>query len=207
AGTLYRNYLMPMGKQQGQSALAQVDCLAGLGAALGNDAGRLWRMKNGYALPTATGLAKVCAKIDALGTAEREALKGLLRIGVQAETEVTLKGAGHLVTQAYCSALPIAYSGLPAAAWQGFARLVLEASYEACFRVAAQNAPGKPLFLTFIGGGAFGNPRPWILDALAKGFAATRGAGIDAVLVSYSRAGGAADWLRDINSGGNPSAE
>ncbi len=200
AGTIYRNYLVPMDGMQGQSWLAQLDGLADIGTALGNESGRLWQMKNGYALPDAAGLAEVCTQISGLAVAEREALKGLLRIGVQADTEVTLQGAGHLVTQAYCSALPIAYSGLPAAAWEPFARLVLEASYEACFRVAALYAPAKPLFLTLIGGGAFGNPKAWILDALASGFDAVRSAGLDARLVSYSTPVLDHDGLKTLNS-------
>jgi hypothetical protein len=216
AGTIYRNYLMPMGKMRGQSWLAQVDCLANLGAALGNEGARLWDMKNGYALPKAAGLAEVCTKISALGVVERETLKGLLQIGVQEGTEVTLvgsrsgpssglssglsSGAGHLVTQAYCSALPIAYSGLPAAAWEPFARLVLEASYEACFRVAASVAPDRPLFLTLVGGGAFGNPKPWILDAIAQGLLAVRGAGLDVRLVSYGRTSLDPAWLEAVNA-------
>lgn len=198
AGTLYRNYLVPMGKMRGQSWLAQLDCLADLGRALGND-GSLWQMKNGYALPSAQGLAQVCAQITAMNAPAREAAKGLLRIGVQSDTEVTLPGAGHLVTQAYCSALPIAYSGLPAQAWEPFARLVLEASYEACFRVAATTAPDRPLFLTLVGGGAFGNPQPWILDAIASALVATRPAGLDCVLVSYRSLALSKTWLERVN--------
>ncbi|MEZ5716383.1 MAG: hypothetical protein R3D85_15225 [Paracoccaceae bacterium] len=89
--------------------------------ALGNDGGRLWRMRNGYALATAEGLERV-----ARGDAQR--LRGPIRVGVQADTEVTLEGAGHTVTQVYCSALPLAYSSEPAAAWEPFARLALEAA-------------------------------------------------------------------------------
>lgn len=200
AGTIFRNYLVPIGQQRGQSRLAQLDALADLGAALGNGTGQLWRMTNGYALPDAAGLATVCAQIAALSKPDRDALKGRLRIGVQADSEVTLPGAGHIVTQLYCSALPIAYAGLPTAAWEPFARLVLEASYEACFRLAALTAPGKPLFLTLIGGGAFGNPKPWILDALATGFASVRDAGVDARIVSFPQLSLPATWLHNPES-------
>ena len=54
----------------------------------------------------------------------------MLRIGIQWNTQVTLNDSKHLVTQAYCSALPVAYSHHPSTLWAEFARLVLEAAYE-----------------------------------------------------------------------------
>jgi predicted NBD/HSP70 family sugar kinase len=51
------------------------------------------------------------------------------------------------------------------------ARLVLEAAYEATFCAAIINlqSTGNPcLFLTRLGGGAFGNPPDWIRDALSR---------------------------------------
>ena len=65
---------------------------------------------------------------------------GRLRIGVQWDTEVTLDDAGHTVTQAFCSALPIAYADHHADRWEPFARLVLDAAYEATLAAAALNA-------------------------------------------------------------------
>jgi hypothetical protein len=59
---------------------------------------------------------------------------------LQSTTEVTLldnnttnmtHNQPQIVTQAYCSALPITYSGHAAEYWQAFATLILEASYEA----------------------------------------------------------------------------
>ena len=40
-------------------------------------------------------------------------LRQLLRIGIQWNTQVTLNDAKHTVSQAYCSALPVAYSHHP----------------------------------------------------------------------------------------------
>jgi len=65
----------------------------------------------------------------------RDRLMGHLRVGVQWDTEVTLAGDGHTVTQVYCSALPIAYTSIPSPEWEPFARLVLDAAYEATFAV------------------------------------------------------------------------
>jgi len=39
-----------------------------------------------------------------------------------------------------CSALPVAYSGIPASEWAGFATLILEAAYEATVLSAVLNA-------------------------------------------------------------------
>jgi hypothetical protein len=50
---------------------------------------------------------------------------------VQWNTQVTIRRSSHTVTQAHCSALPVAYSNRPSDLWEGVARLVLEASYEA----------------------------------------------------------------------------
>jgi hypothetical protein len=56
------------------------------------------------------------------------------------DTEVTLSGAGHLLTQVYASALSVAYSAYPASLWARLTRLVLEGAYEATLRTAALNA-------------------------------------------------------------------
>jgi len=116
---------------------------------------------------------------------------GLLRIGVHSDTEVTLSGAGHLVTQAYCSALPVAYSDHPSCVWEPFARLVLDASYEAAMRAAWVNAErtgNRSVFLTMLGGGAFGNDVEWIVGAMSRAFDLFSHVDLDVQIVSYRRA-------------------
>src|SRR5262249_8695313 len=56
AGTIYTNYFAPVNGQVGQSARNQIDCLKDVGLALGNSRGRLWEMRNGYALLSGEGL-------------------------------------------------------------------------------------------------------------------------------------------------------
>ncbi len=176
AGTIYRNYFVPLEGQVGQTMEKQIDCLAEIGKALGNENDRLWRMKNGYALPTATGLADIAAQLQCMPEEQLDCLRQKLRIGVQHDTQVTLLGSNHLVTQVYCSALPVSYSEHPPVQWEPFARLVLEASYEATLAVAALrtaaagNSGGncKTLYLTYLGGGAFGNHQSWITDAMHR---------------------------------------
>lgn len=191
AGTIQRHYFAPFPGSVGQTASRQLDALADLGAALGNEKSRHFTMQNGYALPRRGGLAALAKQLDGLDEAGRDALRATLRIGVQWRTEVTHQNAGHLVTQAYCSALPIAYAREPASAWEPFARLVLEASYEATFcvaRLAAAEGGIPTLLLTLVGGGAFGNPAPWILDAVDRALDLHADAGLDVALVSYGRA-------------------
>lgn len=193
AGTLWRNYFVPLEGQTGQSRDRQIDALADLGAALGNQAGRLWAMRNGYATPDAAGLREVSDRIAAATETERDHWRGLLRVGVQTDSEVTLNHAGHGVTQVFCSALPIGYSDLAAPAWEPFARLVLEAAYEATMRAAIVNArtSGTPrLFLTLLGGGVFRNDASWITGAIARALQSVPGQGLDVCLVSHGRPSG-----------------
>ncbi len=185
AGTVYRNWLVPVNGRPGQTSTRQIDCLSDLGDAFGADA---WTMENGYALATRDGLEQIHNEIESSWGAGRDEFMELLRIGIQRDTEVTLSGAGHLVTQAYCSALPVAYSDHGSYAWEPFARLVLDASYEATMRAAWQNAErtgNRSVFLTMLGGGAFGNDTQWILDAMSRALDIFAHADLDVQIVSY----------------------
>jgi hypothetical protein len=190
AGTIYRNYLVKINGQRGQSAGRQIDCLADVGQLLGNRDERLWRMQNGYALPSRKGLAEVDQKIAAMEEAQKDLLRQQLRIGLQWNTQVTLKNCRHLVTQAYGSALPVAYSGLPASLWERFARLILEASYEATLHAALlnyRNTQNPNVFLTLLGGGAFGNEKEWIFDAIQRALNIFRQTPLKVHFVSYGQ--------------------
>lgn len=186
AGTIWRNYLVPLQGQVGQSSGCQIDTMADLGAALGNADGALWTMRNGYLLPRQGALGQIAARIGR----NAAALRALLRVGVQADTAVTLPEVTHGVTQVYASALPIAYGADPAPAWEPFARLVLEAAYEATLALAhdtAQRTGQRTVFLTRLGGGAFGNPDGWIDDAILAALRRLPGLDLDVVLVSHGR--------------------
>ncbi|MCW1970136.1 MAG: hypothetical protein KIH69_018655 [Anaerolineae bacterium] len=203
AGTIYRNYFAPVGTQTGQigqSATQQIDCLADLGAALGNAKHSLWAMQNGYALASAIGLRTISDHLQSLTEVERDALRQLLRIGLQWDTQVTLQGCAHVVTQAYCSALPVAYSNQPAHLWEDFARLVLEAAYEAslCGAILNQHRTGNPnAYFTLLGGGAFGNKTTWIMDSLRRALTQYRHWPINVIMVSYGRSNHAVSTLID----------
>jgi hypothetical protein len=116
AATIYRNYFAPVGGCPGQTKERQFDGLADLGAALAKDlnqpAEALWSMRNGYALCTRAGLEAIGEHIERLSSEQIDNLRGKLRIGMHSDVEVT-DAAGEqrpVVSQAFCSALPVAYS-------------------------------------------------------------------------------------------------
>ena len=188
AGTIHRNYFADVNGRVGQSHDNQIDCLADLGRKLANSNNRLWQMRNGYALASRSGLIEISNYIRSLNEAERDDLRKSLRIGIQWNTEVTLNDCGHTVSQVYCSALPVSYSQHSADLWEPFACLVLEASYEATACAAilnSQRTGKKKLFLTLLGGGAFGNETIWITDAIARALMLYRDWGIEVAIVSY----------------------
>jgi len=188
AGTIYRNYFADVNGQKGQSVDNQIDCLVDLGVALENSNNRLWTMNNGYALATEKGLIEITNRLKASTESEKDELRQLLRIGLQWNTEVTIADSKHTVSQAYCSALPVAYSHHSSEHWSEFAQLILEASYEASFCASILNYlqnGNKKLYLTLLGGGAFGNETKWIINAIHRSLNLYRHEGLDVIIVSY----------------------
>jgi hypothetical protein len=195
AATIYRNYFAPVGDQAGQTEGRQLDGLADLGSALSEltnlPVSRLWRMQNGYAQATGDGLRAIGVALRRLPPAEIDYLRGLLRVGFHANVEVTddPETAGQTVSQVFSSALPIGYDSVPAAQWEPFARLVLEASYEATLHCAAINAAetgSRRAYLTLVGGGVFKNPREWIIDAIKRALDQFRETDLEVFIVSYN---------------------
>jgi hypothetical protein len=195
AATIYRNYCVPFDGGTGQTSDRQLDALASLGSALATGLGQpvsaLWTMRNGYALCTEEGLNAIAGLLAGASEDLRDTLRGQLAIGLHRNVEVTdvTEGPRRIVSQAFCSALPVSYSMVPRAAWESFARLVLEAAYEATLLAAAeQTASGgsNTVLLTRLGGGAFGNADAWIDDAMRRALAVVEHAGLDIRLVGYS---------------------
>jgi hypothetical protein len=188
AGTMYRNYFAIVNGRIGQSADNQIDCLADIGTALNNSGNRLWEMKNGYALASHDGLVEISNRLQASSENELDELRQLLRIGIQWNTQVTIRDSRHTVTQVYCSALPVAYSSHSSGLWENFARLVLDASYEAtiCTAILNSQATGNNrVFLTLLGGGAFGNATEWITAGIKRVLNLYKDWNLDVAIVSY----------------------
>jgi hypothetical protein len=188
AGTMYRNYFAVVNGRIGQSADNQINCLADIGTALNNSGNRLWEMKSGYALASHDGLVEISNRLQSSSENELDALRQLLRIGIQWNTQVTINDSKHTVTQVYCSALPVAYSNHSSGLWENFARLVLDASYEAtiCAAILNLQATGNNrVFLTLLGGGAFGNATEWITAGIKRVLNLYKNWSLDVAIVSY----------------------
>lgn len=188
AGTILRNYFVEVNGQVGQTADNQIDCISDIAAHLYPDGKQAWAMRNGYAMLDEQGLAQLDKRLAGMSEDELDDVRAHLWIGVHRNVEVTTASSGHTVTQAYCSALPVAYNRLPKATFERFARLVLEASYEATLRAAALNAEqtgNHTVFLTMIGGGVFGNDQAWIIDAIERACALLSEVPLGVAVVAY----------------------
>ena len=194
AATIYRNYFAPINGRSGQTRDRQFDGLADLGEALSKAVGQrveeLWDMQNGYALCTRRGLDLIGGLLRALAPERIDELRGKLCIGIHSDVEVT-DASDQLrprVSQAFCSALPVAYSAVPASHWEWFARLILEAAYEATLWAGVLNAQrtgSNIVLLTSLGGGAFGNEERWIYGAMRRALQTVVDIDLDVLLVSY----------------------
>jgi hypothetical protein len=187
---------VPVGGGYGQTAERQIDALAEMGTALGGALGMpvraLWTMRNGYALANPAGLDAIARHLAALAPEGLDALRGRVRIGLHRDVEVTdgaAVGAGRvLVSQAFCSALPVAYTRVPPQQWAPFALLVLDAAYEATLWAAvlsASRGASNVVHLTLLGGGAFGNEPAWIHAALRRALRIAAAYALDVKLVTY----------------------
>jgi len=184
AGTIYRNYFVELEGQLGQNSTHQIDCLAKIGEALGNENNILWQMRNGYALLREEGLYTINRQLARMNTDEVDRLREKLQIGLMWNTQVTLDGCTHQVSQAYCSALPISYVGYVTEIWKPFASLILEATYEATICAGILNKDNR-VYLTFVGGGVFGNELEWICSAIERACLKYTDYDLDVVLVNY----------------------
>ncbi len=190
AGTVYRNYFVPLGDQVGQTADQQIDCLRDVQDWLSGSGEPLFELRNGYAMPAPGGLEALGAKLAAMNLSDEDELRSRLRIGLHWDVEVTHPNAGHLVSQAYCSALPLAYWPESSGQANRFAALILEALYEATLLAAIENAdryPGAPVYLTSVGGGVFGNDERWIVSAMNRAFELCAESGLDVRIVNFRR--------------------
>lgn len=125
-------------------------------------------------------------------TTKRGTLRGRLAIGLHRDVQVTdvREAERRLVSQAFCSGLPVRYGGGPTSQWEAFARLVLEATYEATLLAAVEQATAggsNIVLLTRVGGGVFGNDDAWIDDAIVRAIGLVEHAGLDVRQVGNGR--------------------
>jgi hypothetical protein len=194
AATIYRNYFASVNGGSGQTRERQFDGLAALGEALGaalqQPVNAFWIMQNGYALCSRSGLDAIAKHLATLDAGQLDILRGALCIGIHRDVEVTdaTEEPRPLVSQAFCSALPVAYTSVPPGHWESFASLVLQAAYEATMWAAVLNAhrgASNVVLLTQLGGGAFGNDDRWILAAMRRALQLMLNTDLDVRIVCY----------------------
>eukprot|EP00698_Gefionella_okellyi_P002098 TRINITY_DN11971_c0_g1_i1.p1 TRINITY_DN11971_c0_g1~~TRINITY_DN11971_c0_g1_i1.p1 ORF type:complete len:610 (+),score=129.39 TRINITY_DN11971_c0_g1_i1:38-1867(+) len=197
AATVYRNYFLrvdPTSARLGQTKQRQVNCLDELEKMLPR---QFWRIKGGYSYSTAEDLRDFDKLLSRCSDEQREAMLGAIKIGVQRNVEVTFSQRfqplqrstpPQLVSQAFCSAISVSYSGLTTKRWELLARLVLDAVYEATLRAAAISAAqggSNIVLLTLVGGAAYGNETEWICAAIGRAMALMRNYALDVRIVHY----------------------
>ena len=174
AATVVRNYFAPVDGIAGQRHDRQIDNSLDLQRALGTNE-EFITVRNGYTFSDEARLRALPAAIEAAG---REALIGSMRIGVQHRCQVTFARryeeprAPTFVSQAFCSALSCGYNRLPISRWEPLATIVLDGAYEATLLAALAEVEAGTgsgiVWLTFIGGGVFGNDDAWIAAAIRR---------------------------------------
>lgn len=206
--TVFRNYFAPVDGRVGQTREHQIDNLDALAAMLGAP-GEYFTIRNGY---SASEAARLRALATTLAHHDREALLGAVKIGVQRGVEVTFAerfvapAQPHRVSQAFCSAISCGYTNLGLDLWEPLATLVLDAAYEATLLAAADDlAQGEGsgvVWLTFLGGGAFGNRPQWIARAIGRALARCQGLPLDVRIAHYQRID--PSMQRDVDSAAEP---
>ena len=194
AATIFRNYFAPVAEGIGQRSDRQIDTVADLAQqlaeGLSTDPQSLWDMKNGYALPCKTSLGAITEYLRGLDDDGRDKLREKLQIGLHWDVEATeaIGPEKPIVSQAFCSAMPISYSGISSEAWDPLGSLILEAAYEASLWAGIINShQSRIVYLTMLGGGAFGNPEEWIYAAMRRAISLVRDRDLDVRIVSYRR--------------------
>lgn len=199
AALLYRNYCHK-----------EVNCLHDFERLFGfNDCP--WTMHNGYTIFHKDQLVKLNVGI-------REGIKlginfqNLIKYGVTWDAQVVHNGEEyeHNVSQIYCSAVPISYNShviTYPTELEAFSRLVLDSAYMATMYAAIHNVGrgvSNKLFLTMLGGGAFGNPVSWIQDAMLKALKLFDGWNLEICIVSYGQSNpDVLEIIRRYNDGRN----
>lgn len=210
AGTVYRNYFVDVAslvgsknhstkdideeatnhKTLGQRQNWQINNLDDFELAINNGTEQYFTIRNGYTFSDEESLLRLQNVIQKSKTnpdvSKYDDLLGLVKIGLHRDVGVTFRTRftditeDITVTQAYCSALSCAYSGIDTEHWTEFAQLVLDANYEATLWAGALNVLNqspdmqnnrKDVFISFIGGGAFGNDPKWICGAIGRALA------------------------------------
>ena len=194
AATIYRNYFVPLSEDFGQTSARQINTLKPFAEALARNLDctvtNLWSMKNGYVLLEQSTLSIIDQHLMNCNETQLDEYRKIIQIGMHWDVEVTsgVEDQQSIVSQAFCSALPVSYNQASKTTWTRFAKLVLESVYEATILAAVLNRKKtgvNTVFLTLLGGGAFGNEEAWIIEAVQRSLNLTNEAGLDVKIVSF----------------------
>ena len=146
-------------------------------------------MQNGYALPSSRSSFAELGELLKSNEATYLEAYNALRVAVHWDTSVK-SPCSHTICQVFASALPVAYAkGITVQDSEAFAQLILDAAYDATLCVASILAKSRSarvkVYLTALGGGAFGNRNEWICNAINKALRVYERCPLDVVLVHY----------------------
>ena len=198
AGTAYRNYLYQFPDDNyshkfGQTKSKQINCLSTIEFKLFGNNQNYWTVKNGYVDSNDEDIIKLNKSLNDF---DDDDIIQLLRVGVQADTQITIceTPVPKLVTQVYGSAISVSYSNLrDKTLWKRFATSILKGTFEAVLLQGLlnnhKNNGNYPVYITRVGGGAFGNEPEWIEEAIlyALNRVKTYNRDIDVILVDYDK--------------------
>lgn len=206
AATVYRNYFVPLDGQIGQTEGCQINNLDSLANSLGSP-GEFFAIKNGY---TFSNAKKLKLLKTALADHDSEKLIGSVKVGLQTDTEVSFSRRfielkrQQVVSQCFCSAVSATYQKTNVELWEPLATLALDAAYEVTLLAAASSKANR-VWLTFIGGGAFGNKKEWIGRAIGRALDKLDGTALDVRIGHYKHLDN--DMIKIINHQKNESQQ
>lgn len=197
SATVYRNYLHG-GYGQGSSG-CQINLMEEVEKMLAPRT--YWRMKNGYLLPTDSSSLKALSTRLSESPDIHSGIRDEVKVACQWDTEVWDSSSTPVerdtesrkdpqkVMQVFCSACPVSYTRIDSAAWEPIARACLEAAFEGTLLAAAclsrHQKRRVKVFLTNVGGGAFGNRLSWIKDAVKRALEVCREESLEVFLVHF----------------------
>lgn len=135
-----------------------------------------WNMINGYTIfNTDIGL-------DIELIEKYNIIKDNIKFGIHLNADVV--NTNHKVSQIFCSAIPVSYNknifNLDLVS-----KIVLESAYEATFILSI--ITNKPVYITLLGGGAFGNKYSIIQEVIKTAFNKYKDYNLDVTLVNYKK--------------------
>ena len=197
SGTIYRNYFAVPPTNSfgiiGQSQNSQFNLLDNLERMIDNSNNNYWHVNNGYINSKRKSLAHLNKNIQSCNI--DNFIKNI-KVGVHDDVGVVFSSRYEpidedlYVTQVYCSAVSCNYTSIPRKTWQPIAEIILQSQYEGAIWSAVLNhlrGGTNKLFLTFIGGGVFGNKNKWIGRSISRALniATKYDTGLDIIICHY----------------------